>query len=493
MPEASSHTIPSAVKYAGSSFLVAWFLLFYSGDIWGADFSNAAETVVALSLITIASCFVFLLILNRLGQKGKVFAKPLGATSLMWGALLSAGTVGIIFADTLPLPLFVVSCVAIGCSGSVFICVTVLMLAQLSPRNILINSGGLFLVGILIYSFALYVPSEVTTVVLCVLPFLASLFYIFGTEGVARLDDDLREESDSAESSLRPLSWRAVLLLSIFMLFSCVVRGYLPYQIENATFSYVRSIAIILMLVFTAIVVIVPALLPARYRISNLYRIILIFGIVLFALFPIFGMDNTVALVLADGYRGLCALMAIVYFACLARQAPFFGVRNVCGALALYASFGIIGWFIGSTLHYLNPGEDFLRIYSSLQCVLVVLAFILLYRQSEFEQFVDVDRPLPETADDSSTVKPDSLEGVGVGGRYRQHIISLAREKGLTSREEEVFWLLAKGYKAQNISERLSISYNTTRAHIRNIYQKCDVHSQQEFIDLVESSRPTSD
>lgn len=225
------------------------------------------------------------------------------------------------------------------------------------------------------------------------------------------------------------------------------------------------------------------------YRISNLYRVILIFGLVLFALFPVFGMDNTIALVLADGYRGLCALMALAYFACLARTTSFFGGRNVCGGLALYVSFGIVGWLIGSVLHYADPGEDFLRIYSSIQCVVVVLAFILLYRQSEFEQYVDIGGQAAKLADGAESQQGDE----GLGGRWRQRVVAIARKKGLTSREEEVFWLLAKGYKAQNISDKLSISYNTTRAHIRNIYQKCDVHSQQEFVDLIDSASSLSE
>ena len=46
--------------------------------------------------------------------------------------------------------------------------------------------------------------------------------------------------------------------------------------------------------------------------------------------------------------------------------------------------------------------------------------------------------------------------------------------------------LLAQGKTASTIQEDLVISYNTAKAHIRHIYTKLDVHTQQELLRLVE-------
>ena len=62
----------------------------------------------------------------------------------------------------------------------------------------------------------------------------------------------------------------------------------------------------------------------------------------------------------------------------------------------------------------------------------------------------------------------------------------LASEYGLTEREHEVFMLLAHGRGSQSISDALTISLYTTRAHTRNIYAKLGVHSRQELIDMVD-------
>ena len=61
----------------------------------------------------------------------------------------------------------------------------------------------------------------------------------------------------------------------------------------------------------------------------------------------------------------------------------------------------------------------------------------------------------------------------------------LANDHGLTKRETEVFGLIALGRSAKYISEELMISKNTTRTHIRHVYEKLNVNSKQELIDLV--------
>lgn len=52
----------------------------------------------------------------------------------------------------------------------------------------------------------------------------------------------------------------------------------------------------------------------------------------------------------------------------------------------------------------------------------------------------------------------------------------------LTSREEEVMQLLAEGYPAKEIAQRLSITADTVNAHLKRIYQKLHVHSRIEAV-----------
>jgi len=52
----------------------------------------------------------------------------------------------------------------------------------------------------------------------------------------------------------------------------------------------------------------------------------------------------------------------------------------------------------------------------------------------------------------------------------------------LSTREKEVVTNLSEGNNYQEIAERLLISVDTVRHHIRNIYKKLHVHSQSEAV-----------
>lgn len=55
-------------------------------------------------------------------------------------------------------------------------------------------------------------------------------------------------------------------------------------------------------------------------------------------------------------------------------------------------------------------------------------------------------------------------------------------ENPLTARENEVLNFIAKGYSYDEIGEYFSLSTNTVRAHIRNIYRKLAVCSRSEAV-----------
>ena len=66
----------------------------------------------------------------------------------------------------------------------------------------------------------------------------------------------------------------------------------------------------------------------------------------------------------------------------------------------------------------------------------------------------------------------------------------------LTAREQEVLTLLSKGFLYREIADELAIGYDTVHAHVRNIYEKLQVHTrtQAAAVHLTHalSSRPSS-
>jgi len=56
---------------------------------------------------------------------------------------------------------------------------------------------------------------------------------------------------------------------------------------------------------------------------------------------------------------------------------------------------------------------------------------------------------------------------------------------GLTAREIEIMQMICRGRSKGYIAEALFVSENTVRSHSKHLYQKLDVHTKQELIDLV--------
>jgi DNA-binding NarL/FixJ family response regulator len=52
----------------------------------------------------------------------------------------------------------------------------------------------------------------------------------------------------------------------------------------------------------------------------------------------------------------------------------------------------------------------------------------------------------------------------------------------LTVREEEILECLAKGFVTKEIADKLSVSYDTVRYHLKHIYDKLHVHSRTEAV-----------
>lgn len=180
---------------------------------------------------------------------------------------------------------------------------------------------------------------------------------------------------------------------------------------------------------------------------------------------------------------GADCFSVLVYYALAA-----IGRRNPLHALPIFAwgQFATsIGTLVGTSLGHLTNG---LLVAQPLlvpgAVVLVVLAFsafnLLALRTFSFEETIeDIETvPVLEQNADHKDGQPDMAE---------IQYIRIAERFALTERETDVFKLLAKGRNVPFIEEELVISRNTIKTHIKHIYQKMDLHSQQELIDMAET------
>lgn len=89
-----------------------------------------------------------------------------------------------------------------------------------------------------------------------------------------------------------------------------------------------------------------------------------------------------------------------------------------------------------------------------------------------------------DTRDESlskDSVIPDERES-----RFDARCAELACAAGLAERESEILAFLARGRNGRYLMDHYVVSRNTVKSHIKHIYAKLGVHSQQELIDRVE-------
>ena len=63
---------------------------------------------------------------------------------------------------------------------------------------------------------------------------------------------------------------------------------------------------------------------------------------------------------------------------------------------------------------------------------------------------------------------------------------ALANKANLSQRELDVLALWATGHQVDYVADRLCISKNTAKTHVRHIYTKLGVTSREELIQLIE-------
>lgn len=87
---------------------------------------------------------------------------------------------------------------------------------------------------------------------------------------------------------------------------------------------------------------------------------------------------------------------------------------------------------------------------------------------------------------EGSDATPPAEDTPAARGRFRQRCEVIANTYLLSRRESDVMYYLARGYKSSHIQQQLYISEGTAKTHIRHIYRKLNIHSQQDLIHLID-------
>lgn len=159
------------------------------------------------------------------------------------------------------------------------------------------------------------------------------------------------------------------------------------------------------------------------------------------------------------------------------------GARNRAAALAVAGwgtGTGAFGTIVGAAFgvgsnHLLEHYPTGVLYLSGVLLVLFVGYALIGLKDFSFKETINGIVP---AVPDMKAESPEDL--------FQARCDAIAVEYHLTPREREVFAMLARGRNREYIQEKLVVSRNTVKAHVRHVYEKLDIHSHQELIDLVE-------
>lgn len=163
--------------------------------------------------------------------------------------------------------------------------------------------------------------------------------------------------------------------------------------------------------------------------------------------------------------------------------------RTGFGSVALFSRYALgegVGIFFGSLIGLCSVSACDAQGIITLSFVLMtVVAFVAMatgFNPSWLFHRTDTSRRQPSDTCAEQTCSSATIEAI-----FKREASSLQTRFGLTERETDVAALLLAGRSRPFIRDELTVSINTVSSHVRSIFSKCSVHSQQELIDLARS------
>jgi|GEM_PF-1432761 len=493
-----------SVRLMGVCLYVAWIEVIYSSEAFVASERFGHDAAVAIFPIsTLGLALGLSLMAAWTGRLGTLFSgRALTYAAGMAGALC---TLGACVPGYLPADWMFYAC-AFGtglCTSVVAMrCATVMV--DMDSRTAIIALAAVQLVAVFVTAFALFAGARAgvfgAIAVLCLL--------LPGAAVLLCLDDGSVPYDHAATANVLPRGyWRGVVAMALLGMGTCSVRGFFPNFMTGEEFAVALWATMCLALVaMVAIMVWSNSVARSAPYGAICYRLLLAVTAGAAAL-PLTGLGSMPAGVVATVLFMVTLLVA---------WAVLFRISFKTGASVL-AVFGFgfaavsagcdLGFVLGDRLGQCGLSGTAMTVLSVAGVLACMAGALALLRTSDLEALME-----PVSAGDEELFAPAADAGAapGVCGKsqspsggqaardagdqdertpFKRRCDGIALEYGLSSREAEVLYLMAKSNDAKAIAEALFVSYNTARTHIRNIYAKMDVHSRHEFFDVVNDAR----
>ena len=265
--------------------------------------------------------------------------------------------------------------------------------------------------------------------------------------------------------------WRPVLGTAVF----CFMSG-LMMQVsgkQELPLSTVQQTSIVTSAIVVSLLLLPAVLMKKPLSVARLYKVALPLSAAGFLLLPLLW---NAAGGIVNAFAQLGSMVATIILWCMladmARDTRLPSALVFSAALACTNAAQLLGVLVGFfSASRLTAGG----------LTLTVVALVSLYLLSMLSLFLFKDR---DVASDEPAAPPTQVV-VHEEQWFANRCEAIACEHQLTAREAEIFALLAQGRTVHGISEKLFVSENTVKSHIKSIYQKLGIHLRSQLIDLV--------
>lgn len=351
--------------------------------------------------------------------------------------------------------------------------------ATLSLRAVYIyvtvcNGASLVLYGV----FVLVSPAAVLP--LAALLFAVSAFCAKRVLGARVMQEEFAAEGGTLRALVRelwhPLLGTAILCFMGGLMLQISGQQDIPLGAFQQTSLWASAAAIVCLLV--------PALVVRKpLNLGRLYSVALPLSAAGFLLLPLIW---NAAGGIVNAFAQVGAMVASIILWCMmadgARRARVSPVLVFSLALAVTNAATLGGTVLGAAnAANIRQGDVALTTVALVSVYLLLMAALVLFRNRDGAAtgLGAGEGGVSEAAGAAPALSPTPEEALAA------RCAALADRYGFTPRERDIFPLLAQGHTMPAISERLFVSENTVKSHAKRIYQKLDIHSRAELIDLV--------
>lgn len=330
-------------------------------------------------------------------------------------------------------------------------------------------------------------PPASGIIALTILPLLSSLF--MSVAGPVEKAPSAAHENEAERKAECKSFLHFVVMLFTLSLAVSISLGFCANNLTVNTLQVGMRRSVLLQLMIAAALIVLTVSKFKRVPLASICVLVSAIIAVALALFPIIGLDSTVTYISVNVASNLFNIMIWSLLSFVAFKQGHSSIKIFGQGFGASMAGQGIGWL---ATKYVMPAlqanhADF-GVYVALAFATLLLT-VIVFSGKDFVTLFTTEAEAEFSMKQGETMK-NLVERAEPGPQnrpWKKACKLVCDEADLSPREREIFALLSTGHTAEAIANELSISANTVRTHVHNIYGKLDVHSRQELIDLVKS------